>query len=87
MTLMGGLGQTPTQTKHCLDRFISSIQGSCCDRSMTVVHPVVLRQQFALKACSSYAPWPIDSKLGRKHLGDLKINKSCQKTTQLAGKG
>ena len=29
-------------------------------------------QQFAFKAYSSYTPGPIDSRLGRKHRGDLR---------------
>ena len=51
---------------------------SYCDRSMSVIRracsrasSVVRRQQFALKAYSSYTPRPFDSKLGRKHWGDL----------------
>ena len=47
---------------------------SYCDRSMSVVRrasSVVRRQQFALKAYSFYTPGLIDSKLGRKHWGDL----------------
>ena len=42
---------------------------SYCDLSMSVVHPAV--PTIALKAYSSYIPGPFDSKLGRKHQGDL----------------
>ena len=48
---------------------------SYCGRSMTVVlvrrqSSVVWRQQFALKANSSYTPESVDSKRDRKHWGD-----------------
>ena len=59
--------------------FISSpehevLKVSCCDQSMSVIHrssSVVLGQQYTLKAYSSYALWPVDLKLGRKHQVDL----------------
>ena len=49
---------------------------SYCGQSMSVVHralSVVCRaaSTIALKAYSSYTPWPIDSILGRKHWADL----------------
>ena len=40
-----------------------------CDQSMSVV--LRAAPTIALKAYSSYTPGPLDSKLGRKHRGDL----------------
>ena len=45
--------------------------GHCPSSRMCDVSSIMLRQQFALKAYSSYTHGPIDSKLGRKHRGDL----------------
>ena len=42
---------------------------SCCDQSMSVVCPA--SSTFALKAYIFYTPGPVDSKLVRKHRGDL----------------
>ena len=47
---------------------------SYCGQSMSVVHYAA--STIALKAYSSYTPGPIDSILGRKHRGDLKIKNS-----------
>ena len=47
---------------------------SYCDQSMSDVRHVA--STIALKAYSSYTPGPMDSKLGRKHKGDLKIKSS-----------
>ena len=54
--------------------FISSpehevLKVSYCGQSMCVVQRVA--STIALKAYFSYTPGPIDSKLGRKHWGDL----------------
>ena len=50
------------------------IKVSYCGLSMSVVHHAA--STIALKAYSSYTLGPIDSKLGRKHRGDLKIKKN-----------
>ena len=47
---------------------------SYCDRSMSVIpraSSVIRRQQFALKAYSSYTPGPTDLELGMNHWGDM----------------
>ena len=49
---------------------------SCCDQSLSVLRlPSSVVRRVAptnfLKAYSSYTPGQIDSKLGRKHRGDL----------------
>ena len=64
---------------------------SYCDRSSSVIRharSVERCQQFALKACSSYIPGPIDSKPGGKHQGELRSkitkNHSYQKSKMIA---
>ena len=49
---------------------------SYCDRSASVVRRASsfvrrVASTIALKAYSSYTPGPMDTKLGKKHLGDL----------------